>query len=242
MQSAPPTIDENDRIAALQRLEILDTPAEAAYDRLVLIASKVFQMPIALVSLVDEERQWFKARVGLEAQETPREFAFCAHAIHDDGLFVVEDASQDERFHDNPLVAGDPDIRFYAGAPIPAPTGERLGTLCVIDRKPRTLDPEQREILSMLALQAAEALVTRQVALTLRDAFNAESSDDRREALNQVSHELRTPMTPMMLVLERLQRRTDDPDLRDELATLRRNLIRLDAAVSATTRTLSGGS
>lgn len=143
--------DEPQRLQALQDLEILDTPPEARFDRVTRIAQQLFQVPIALVSLVDADRQWFKSRQGLDAPETPRDISFCGHAILGEGVFVVPNATTDERFQDNPLVCGGPDIRFYAGAPLHGPTGARVGTLCLIDRVPRTLSPEQLASLRDLA-------------------------------------------------------------------------------------------
>lgn len=138
---------------------MLDTGPEEEFDALVKVASLVCGVPISLISLIDAERQWFKANIGLPgASETPRDIAFCAHAILDDALFVVNDASTDLRFADNPLVASQPDIRFYAGAPIVLSDGNRVGTLCVIDRTPRSLDATQSEILVSLAVAAAQAL------------------------------------------------------------------------------------
>jgi two-component system sensor histidine kinase/response regulator len=163
MQSAPFPASESARLMALQDLAVLDSGPEAEFDALVKVASMVCGVPISLISLIDTERQWFKANIGLPGvSETPRDIAFCAHAILDSGLFEVPDASQDARFFDNPLVASQPDIRFYAGAPITLSNGHRVGTLCVIDRQPHQLDPNQREILHSLAVAAAQALEGRQ--------------------------------------------------------------------------------
>ncbi len=135
MQAAPLPSNESDRIAALQALNVLDTPAECEFDALVNAAAAVCDAPISLVNLVDTDRQWIKANHGLAgATQTPRDIAFCAHAILQDGLFEVPDATLDPRFADNPLVAGDPNIRFYAGAPVRLSNGHCVGTLCVIDR------------------------------------------------------------------------------------------------------------
>ena len=159
MQSAPLPATELARLAALRHLDVLDSGPEAEFDALVKVASIVCQTPICLISLIDTERQWFKANIGLPGvSETPRDIAFCAHAILGDGVFEVPDASRDARFSDNPLVASQPDIRFYAGAPILMNDGHCVGTLCVIDREPRQLDSAQREILSNLAVAAAQAL------------------------------------------------------------------------------------
>lgn len=149
---APPVPDsEVRRLRALRDLEILDTPPEERFDRLTRIAQQVFEVPIALVSLVDTNRQWFKSCQGLDASETPRNISFCGHAILQAGIFHIPDASADERFRDNPLVAGAPFIRFYAGAPLTMSNGERAGTLCIIDTRPRELDARQLQLLRELA-------------------------------------------------------------------------------------------
>ncbi|MEZ4448227.1 MAG: protein kinase [Nannocystaceae bacterium] len=152
---------EHERLAALRRHAILDTPAEGDFDALVHAAAELCGAPIALVSLIDEDRQWFKAKLGLEASSTPRDQAFCAHAIVGDELFEVEDALADPRFADNPLVTGAPDIRFYAGAPLRTADGHALGTLCVIDRAPRSLRDDQREGLRALADEVVRELALR---------------------------------------------------------------------------------
>lgn len=153
VQQAQVEEGEPQRLAALRRYAILDTAAEEAYDDVTRLAAQLCETPMALVSLVDASRQWFKSRLGFDLPETPRDIAFCSWAIQGDDLFEIPDAARDARFHDNPLVTGDPHIRFYAGAPLCTPDGQRLGTLCVLDRVPRVLAPEQRAALRVLARQ-----------------------------------------------------------------------------------------
>jgi PAS domain S-box-containing protein len=165
MSSAPLPDGESTRLARLHQLAVLDSDPEPIFDSLTDIAARLCGVPIALVSLVDAQRQWFKSCIGLPARETDRDVAFCAHAILDDGVMEVADAQLDPRFADNPLVTGDPHIRFYAGAPIAMPGGERIGTLCVLDRVPRRLDDTQKALLARLATAAAQALLVRERAL-----------------------------------------------------------------------------
>ena len=152
------------RLDALRRLAVLDTPAEERFDRITRMARNMFDVPIALVSLVDENRQWFKSCCGLPVLETSRDISFCGHAILGEALFVVEDASQDPRFSDNPLVTGEPHIRFYAGHPLAVGNGLKLGTLCIIDRKPRLFGQREMLLLSDLASMVESELQAIQMA------------------------------------------------------------------------------
>ena len=157
-------IDESTRLDTLRSLNILDTSPEERFDRLTRLAKRLFNVPIALISLVDADRQWFKSCQGLDATETPRNVSFCGHAILDDDILMVPDAALDERFHDNPLVVGDPRIRFYAGCPLTVPNGSKLGTLCLIDREPRLLDEDDRKLLRDLARMAEQEIAAVQLA------------------------------------------------------------------------------
>lgn len=170
MKEAPQPPDEAARLAALRRANLLDTGEELAFDDLALLASQICGTPIALVSLVDRDRQWFKSRIGLSVTETPREYAFCAHAILERGGFEVHDALSDQRFVDNPLVVGDPHVRFYAAEAIYSGEGYALGTLCVIDRVPRHLTPDQRRSLAALARHVTTLIRQREVTEDLREA------------------------------------------------------------------------
>lgn len=194
MQRFPLPPNETERLAALARYCVLDTPAEPAFDRLVRLARALFDVPIALISLVDSDRQWFKARSGLDAEQTPRAVSFCGHAVAADELLVVPDAAADPRFSDNPLVTGGPFIRFYAGAPLRTRDGFALGTLCVIDRQPRAgLDPEQRQLLEDLAAIAVDELELRQLlAQTAHRALhdNLTGLPNRSLFENRLHHQL----------------------------------------------------
>jgi diguanylate cyclase (GGDEF)-like protein len=169
MQNPPSPARESERIAELDSYHILDSLPEKAYDDLVRIASSICGVPMGLVSLVDDSRQWFKSRRGIDAAQTPREIAFCAHAIaQPDQIFIVPDARADTRFFDNPLVTGNPNIRFYAGAPLITPGGNAVGTLCVLDSEPHTLAPFQIEAMQGLSRQVMALLELRKAYRELR--------------------------------------------------------------------------
>jgi len=179
--------NEEARIIALDKYAILDTDPEQSFDDLTLLASYVCETPIALISLVDEDRQWFKSRVGLDATETSRDIAFCSTAILQSDVFVIPDALADERFRDNPLVVSDPHIRFYAGAPLINEDGYALGTLCVVDRTPRELAPEQKEALKALGRLVLAQLEFRRNLILLKEALSDRTKEEherQRELLH----------------------------------------------------------
>jgi len=184
--------NEAARLAALRRYRILDTDPERAFDDLTLLASRICGAPIALITLVDADRQWFKSRVGLSTTETSRSVSFCAHAIEQKDLFVIPDALEHLAFRNNPSVTGDPHVRFYAGAPLITPDGHALGTLCVIDRVPRTLTQDQIEALQALKRQAEMQLELRRGLIELEEALVAR--DRAEEAQVRLIEQLRTAL------------------------------------------------
>ncbi len=181
--NAPSPMLESARVTALDRYAILDTEPEQAFDDLVALAANVCRTPIAMLSLVDDHRQWFKSKVGVEIRETPRETSFCAHAIEQRELFIVADTSNDERFRENPLVVNDPHIRFYAGAPLINEDGFALGTLCVIDRQPRELDDTQQEALKSLSRLALVQMELRRNLELLKEALNDRTREEHAREL-----------------------------------------------------------
>jgi signal transduction histidine kinase/CheY-like chemotaxis protein len=193
MKSAPLTDNEEARLGALFEYDILDTESEVVFDDLTLLASQICDTPIALISLIDPDRQWFKSKVGLDADETERDIAFCAHAIHGREVFEIEDTMLDKRFFDNPLVTSDPNIRFYAGAPLVTPEGHAIGTLCAISDKPKKLTKRQRNSLQILSREVISQLELRSKVKQL-DIANRRKT----EYLSNVSHELRTPLNAII--------------------------------------------
>ncbi|HLL85474.1 MAG TPA: GAF domain-containing protein, partial [Longimicrobium sp.] len=184
---APLPAHEAERLAALHEYQILDTSPEQAYDDVTLLASQLCGTPIALLTLIDEDRQWFKSRVGLEVPETSREVAFCAHSILHEEVTVVPDATLDERFADNPFVTGEPRIRFYAGAPLITPDGHELGTLCVLDHRPRLISEEQRTALRTLSRQVMVQLELRRHLVGMTEELARQKAAD--EALRKAERQ-----------------------------------------------------
>jgi len=198
--AAPKPANEQDRLRALHSYGILDTPPDQHFNDLVEVASYICGTPIAVVTLVDEDRQWFKARVGLDAQETSRDASFCAHAILDDQLFEVPNALADVRFADNPLVLGELGLRFYAGVPLVTSENIALGTLCVIDREPRQLDAGQREAMHALSRQAVAMLERHRAFNDLRDLTR-----QKDEFFRMASHDLKNPLQAVFAATELLE-------------------------------------
>ena len=195
--NAPDLDDTSERQAALRRYHILDTAPEKNFDRITSLVAKVCEVPTALITLIDEERQWFKSCFGFDARETDIGVSFCVHAVHQGKMLVVEDATKDPRFKDNPIVTGPPHIRFYAGAPLTTPEGIHIGTLCIIDYEPQPFDAAQREILDRLAdvvvnqfeLRSAEAQVRQLVEHNPQPMYVYAQSDNRLLNVNEAARE-----------------------------------------------------
>lgn len=184
--------NETARLDALARYRILDTEPERAFDDLTLLASHICGTPMAAITLIDANRQWFKSRVGITVDQTERSVAFCTHAIEQRDLYVVPDATSHELFRDNPFVVGEPGIRFYAGSPLVTSDGHALGTLCVIDRIPRTLTRDQLDALVALRRQAEAQLELRRNLLDLRDALAAREKAEAEQS--RLVEELRSAL------------------------------------------------
>ena len=191
---------ETQRIEELLRYEVLDTEDEKALDELTQLASVICGTSISLISLVDKDRQWFKSRVGLDAAETTRDMAFCSHAILQDQIFEVPDTLKDQRFVDNPLVTGSPDIRFYAGAPLVSTSGMPIGTLCVIDTEPKKLNEKQQLALNTLAKQ-----VISQLELRLHNRQLLRMQKDQQQIFAMMSHDLRSPFNGILGLSQLIQ-------------------------------------
>jgi signal transduction histidine kinase/ActR/RegA family two-component response regulator len=228
---APIPPNEELRLEALRRYDILDSMAEQAYDDITLLASHIAETPMAVISLIDRDRQWFKSKVGVDAEETPREVAFCAHAIlTPDQPLMVPDATREDRFADNPSVTGDPRIRFYFGAPLVTPEGLALGTLCAVDLTPRVLKPEQIRALTALSRQVMKLLELRRNAAELRavtdglrQAKEAAQAADRAKSvfLASMSHDIRTPIAGVLGIAELLLETDLTPDQREQVEGVR---------------------
>ncbi len=233
MKKAPKPYNESIRLQALRSYDILDSPSEQEYDDLTTIAAQICEVPIALISLIDEDRQWFKSTHGIDVDETARNISFCSHAILSEELMEVTDATRDERFHDNPLVVDGIKLRFYAGAPLIDDNGLRLGTLCVIDQKPKALRPDQQKALKALSRQVIALMNLRLQNKQLKSQRNLLQNElDKGKAkefelnlakeealrktnikdifLSNMSHEIRTPMNGIIGVSDLL---LAEPDL-----------------------------
>lgn len=193
MKSAIKPSNEIERVKALFEYDILDTQAESVFDDLTELASEICETPISLISLLDPKRQWFKSKVGLTANETSRDIAFCSHAILQDDVFEVSNSLKDERFFDNPLVIGGPEIRFYAGMPLKTPAGHNIGTLCVISDKPKKLSQHQKKALKILARE-----VISQLELRLQNKKLNLANNFKTQFLSNISHEIRTPLNAII--------------------------------------------
>jgi GAF domain-containing protein len=202
----PVPANEAARLRTLHAYKILDTKPEERFDELARLAALICGVPISLISLIDTDRQWFKSRFGLNLQETPRAQAFCTHAIMQPEMFVVPDASKDERFAQNPLVTGDPHIRFYAGAPLAARDGHVLGTICVIDREPHTLTEAQKEALKIVGQLVIATMELRNDLQELKEALAAydaaEGVSGRPANLDEIISQLQRVASELRVVRE----------------------------------------
>lgn len=233
MISAPLPLDESQRLESLRACGVLDTPPEPEFEDLTLLAARILNAPIALISLVDHDRQWFKSRVGMNEHQTPRSVAFCAHAILQPDPLIVTDATRDLRFHDNPLVTGQHGVRMYVGAPLRLADGTCPGTLCVLDTRPRVPSDTEVDTLFMLARQASSQLELRRSLAEIRNAHDAlrlakdaadASNRAKDEFLANMSHEIRTPLTAILGYAELLNEPSLGPQDRSEcVGALHRN-------------------
>jgi signal transduction histidine kinase len=240
MPPAPIPEDEAQRLSTLHGYGILDTSPERAYDDLTLLASFICEVPISLISLVDKDRQWFKSRVGLGSAETSRSESFCAHTLSEAKTLIVEDTLLDPRFVTNPLVTGEPGIRFYAGAPLVTGAGHVLGTMCVIDTKPGKLSQKQKEALEALSRQAM-ALVESGARLKEKEkAVGALIQSEKLAAVGRVAssiaHAINNPLEAVTNLVYLSQRRNLDPDIRAWLIQAEQELRRASSIASQTLR------
>jgi signal transduction histidine kinase len=213
MQKPSIPLNEKERLAALREYHILDSEAEKEFEELSLLASEICQTPISMVTLIDETRQWFKAGVNLPVNEISRDIAFCSHAIiHPFEPFIIPDMREDKRFSDHPLVTGEPHVVFYTGIPLTNPDGYALGTLCVMDNKPKKLSENQIRSLQILAKQIIQLMELRKAHILLKSL--KEDLESRNEELQQfayvVSHDIKSPLASIVLSGEMLRENFGD--------------------------------
>jgi two-component system, NtrC family, sensor kinase len=253
MKKALPAINEAERLQELLSLDILDTMPEPNYDELVELAADLLGTPISLVSLIDSDRQWFKARFGLSAEELPRDISFCGHTINRPEVFVVNNSDNDERFSDNPLVTGHPFVKFYAGVPLITSNGHAMGTMCVIDHKPRDISPKEIKILQTLARQVMSLIELRKALMendqrlkeikTLSESVAHQKdrliSLDKMELLAGLSsglcHEINNPLTAVMLnadaMIKHFRKNNEENFLLKKLESIKRNAFRIEKII-----------
>ncbi len=250
MQAAPKPVNEKERITALYEYNILDTISEKDYDDITHIAAEICDMPISLISIIDEDRQWFKSRVGMDDTETHRDVAFCAHAILDPSeLFIVNDVEKDERFHDNPMVTGPHSVRFYAGIPLLNNSGFPLGTLCVIDKKPNSLSAEQKATLTALGRQVVATLEAHKANLELeaQKAQLEEMNRDLNRFAHVVAHDVKSPCSSLAMgiaYMKDVYAKEIDADglaFLDELEATAKSAIAMVEGILRHTRTVNAG-
>jgi signal transduction histidine kinase len=212
---APIPANESERLKELYKYELLDSANEADFDQLAQLASQICQVPISTITLIDADRQWFKASVGVANSEGERSTSFCGHAILQRDMMEVQDATKDERFHDNPLVLGDPNIRFYAGMPLITDRGYNVGTLCVIDRVPRQLTPEQNFALRVLTNQCMKLF-----DLRLKNKELQQSAAIQSKIISIVAHDVRNPMASLKSILELREQNIISEDEANEMLAM----------------------
>lgn len=255
MKAAPKPLNEWERLENLRQYDLLDSSPDPALDLLTQLASMICQTPIALISLIDSHRQWFMSRVGLKADQTPRDYAFCAHAILKDEIFEIHDSRADERFSDNPLVIDQPEVVFYSGVPLKTPEGFNIGTLCVIDHKPNVLSLEKRRALSVLGRLTVEQIVARKnkasLEVRIEEIKKLQKDMSQQQALlfqnsklsslgemaSGMAHEINNPLT---IIRGRLMMLKDQcRDFQDRSA-LNQNFKIIDTAVERISHIISG--
>ena len=239
-------LNEARRLRILEEYQILDTEQEDDYDDITQLASEICDSPISLISLIDNSRQWFKSAHGLSLRETPKAMSFCAHAIHNDAIFIVEDARMDERFHDSPLVTSDPNIVFYAGIPLIDKQGFALGTLCVIDNKTKKLNLFQEKALKILAHQVLNLIELKKAnyKLIVKNNLLKESYHELEGFANIVSHDLKSPLNNILGLADLLK--GEQCQIKNREAKLYINLItesseKLKDYIDATLRAYKSG-